>query len=188
MAASALECGRTSASFTASNAAFETMEIEMASETITRTFLSYKDFETSMAILTDKVRTAQKTEKWTAVIGVAMGGLPAATHIAKHLDLPLLICTPAKVPGVGERIRFSTPDFEAFQASKPLFVDDFYDTGKTTRLILDCSHGCGKPLSPANFAYAFVRKQKKTKFMPRFYGEHVVQEDGWLHFPWEPMP
>lgn len=154
---------------------------------IKNTHLSYSQFGISVQRLVESLKTATKADgslPWTHVVGIANGGLPAAVHVAKNLALPLLVYR----PGYGLSIdRSLTANVDL------LFVDDFFDSGKTTDKII--SHANVAPykkyhLTNKNFAFVYSRVGAKSAngFKPRYFGWAVTKQDGYLNFPWESTP
>lgn len=145
-----------------------------------KTHVPYWRFDIAMAGLVDTLKKAKLRTKWSHVVGISDGGLPAGVHVAKHLGLSFEPCDPKAL-------------FNLYRVTAhcPLIVDDFFDTGKTVDFILNAvNKGAFKKyqLTDKNFAFAFCRAQVESKsgFIPRYYGRLITKQDGHLVFPWEP--
>ena len=136
-------------------------------------FITYSDFESTMSQLMARIRWAQKAElaEWDGVIGVAWSGLPVAVHVAKNLGLPMDIMRPQKNTCWLPRRTFY----------RPLVVDDFYDTGKTSKIVHKTltQHNSRLSLNRLNYAFAYSRDPKVHLFGT------LISEEIWLHFPWD---
>jgi xanthine phosphoribosyltransferase len=113
---------------------------------------------------------------WTAVIGVARGGLIPATIVARELGLRLVdtVC----VSHYEEQKMLPEPKMLKMlpgQGEGCVVVDDLVDTGHTLQLVR-------KYLPKAHYATIYTKPDGKA-LVDTYVME--VSQDTWIHFPWE---
>jgi len=113
---------------------------------------------------------------WTAVIGVARGGLIPATIVARELGVRLVdtVC----VAHYDEQKILTEPKMLKMlpgDGSGCVVVDDLVDTGRTLQLVR-------KYLPKAHYATIYTKPDGKP-LVDSYVME--VSQDTWIHFPWE---
>ncbi len=113
--------------------------------------------------------------QWAGVIGIARGGLIAATIIARELDLRFVdsLCIASYNHTEQTNIDIIKP--VTGDGSGMLVVDDLVDTGKT----LEAARAM---LPQATFAVVYA---KPAAAALTDYASRDFDQDTWIHFPWD---
>jgi len=98
------------------------------------------------------------------IYGLPRGGLPIATHLSHHLNLPLIL----------NLLKFS----EDYPGKQLLVVDDIVDTGKTFERLVEFTTVQNIPFKSLTLYY-----KPESSFIPDIY---VKETTSWIVFPWEP--
>ncbi len=119
-----------------------------------------------------------KGPSWTGIIAVARGGLIPASIIAQELNIRQIetICIASyDFQTQGSAKVLSTPKGVTYGGKNWLLIDDLTDSGSTfteSRKILPGAH------------YACLYAKPEGKATVDTYVREV-QQDTWVHFPWE---
>jgi xanthine phosphoribosyltransferase len=122
-----------------------------------------------------------ETGPYSAVVGIARGGLVPAAIVARELDLRMVESisivsydhtvqqAPPKV------IKSIAPELVRGEGQGILVVDDLVDTGATARVVRD--------LLPKAHLATIYAKPLGRPYVDTFMTE--VSQDTWIYFPWD---
>ncbi|MFF5727167.1 phosphoribosyltransferase [[Kitasatospora] papulosa] len=121
------------------------------------------------------------------VLGVARGGLPAASHLACVLDVPVLHTV--RVRRTRDDAQYAAkqaPELESADlpavgpGTKVLVVDDIVGTGATAEVVR--GHLLGLGVAERDIRFAALVRNHRSEYLP----DHCpVVIDDWIVFPWE---
>ena len=142
--------------------------------------LSWQQIEELTKKLSNKIK--ESGFKPDYLIGITIGGLIPLAILAEELDIKNVITISASSYEGKERGKLTVTHLPAIDLSnqKVLLVDEIAETGETLKQISDILVSKYRPgeLKKATLGV----NRKKCKFLPDFY---VVEDDGWIVFPWE---
>lgn len=126
-------------------------------------------------------QTKMRNAKFDAILGVSRGGLIPATILSHKLNIPLIPITYSSVVGRGDDKNhpnvLPTVDYKSI-----LIVDDICDSGYTLKELVD------HYINENTAVYTAVTHFKlldNPVIIPNFYWLTVLEDNGWVHFPWE---
>ncbi|MEV3874166.1 phosphoribosyltransferase family protein [Streptomyces sp. NPDC049906] len=147
--------------------------------------LGWEDLGTLLARIADGIRKEGFVPD--VVIGVARGGLPAASHLTCVLDVPVLHTV--RVRRTESDARYAAklaPRLESAElpgvgpGTKVLVVDDVVGTGATADLVRD--HLLGLGVDPSDLRFAALVRNHRSGYRPDHCPAVI---DDWIVFPWE---
>ncbi|MEJ0051695.1 MAG: xanthine phosphoribosyltransferase [Methylovirgula sp.] len=118
---------------------------------------------------------------FTAVVGIARGGLVPAAIVARELDLRVVESISVMSydhtvqQGPPKIIKAIAPEIAAGQGAGVLVVDDLVDTGATARVV--------RELLPKAHVATIYAKPLGRPYVDSFMTE--VSQDTWIYFPWD---
>jgi xanthine phosphoribosyltransferase len=118
---------------------------------------------------------------FSAVVGIARGGLVPAAIVARELDLRIVESISVvsyehtAQQGPPKIVKPIVPEIALGQGAGVLVVDDLVDTGATVRIVRDL-------LPKAHFATVYAKPLGRPH-VDTFMTE--VSQDTWIHFPWD---
>ncbi|HEY0144716.1 MAG: xanthine phosphoribosyltransferase [Methylovirgula sp.] len=121
------------------------------------------------------------TGPYTAVVGIARGGLVPAAIVARELDLRVVESISVVSydhtiqQGPPKIIKAIAPEIAAGQGAGVLVVDDLVDTGATARVV--------RELLPKAHIATIYAKPLGRPYVDSFMTE--VSQDTWIYFPWD---
>jgi xanthine phosphoribosyltransferase len=122
-----------------------------------------------------------ETGPYTAVVGIARGGLVPAAIVARELDLRVVESISVMSydhnvqQGPPKIIKAIAPEITAGQGAGVLVVDDLVDTGATARVV--------RELLPKAHIATIYAKPLGRPYVDSFMTE--VSQDTWIYFPWD---
>ena len=118
---------------------------------------------------------------FSAVVGIARGGLVPAAIVARELDLRVVESISVMSydhtiqQGPPKIIKAIAPEIAAGQGAGVLVVDDLVDTGATARVV--------RELLPRAHVATIYAKPLGRPYVDSFMTE--VSQDTWIYFPWD---
>jgi xanthine phosphoribosyltransferase len=122
-----------------------------------------------------------ETGPFSAVVGIARGGLVPAAIVARELDLRVVESISVVSydhtiqQGPPKIIKAIAPEIAAGQGAGVLVVDDLVDTGATARVV--------RELLPRAHVATIYAKPLGRPYVDSFMTE--VSQDTWIYFPWD---
>ena len=122
-----------------------------------------------------------ETGPYTAIVGIARGGLVPAAIVARELDLravesiAIASYDHTVQQGPPKIVKAIAPELLSGQGAGVLVIDDLVDTGATARVVREL-------LPKAHFATVYAKPQGRP-FVDTFMTE--VSQDTWIYFPWD---
>jgi xanthine phosphoribosyltransferase len=122
-----------------------------------------------------------ETGPYSAVVGVARGGLVPAAIVARELDLRLVESISVVSydhtvqEGPPKIIKAIAAEIARGEGKGVLVIDDLVDTGATARVVRD--------LLPKAHLATIYAKPLGRPYVDTFMTE--VSQDTWIHFPWD---
>lgn len=122
------------------------------------------------------------------VLGVARGGLPAASYLACALDVPVLHTVRVRrTRGDSQYAAKQPPRLESGElpgvkpGTKILIVDDIVGTGATAELVRE--HLATMGVAEPDIRFAALVRNHRSSYRPDYC---PAVADDWIVFPWEP--
>ena len=118
---------------------------------------------------------------FSAVVGIARGGLVPAAIVARELNLRVVESISiasyehTAQQGPPKIVKPLVPEIAAGQGAGVLVIDDLVDTGATARIVREL-------LPKAHFATVYAKPLGRPH-VDTFMTE--VSQDTWIHFPWD---
>lgn len=122
-----------------------------------------------------------ETGPYSAIVGIARGGLVPAAIVARELDLRVVESVSIASydhtvqQGAPKIIKAIAPEIGRGEGTGVLIIDDLVDTGSTARAVRD--------LLPKAHLATIYAKPLGRPYVDTFMTE--VSQDTWIYFPWD---
>lgn len=134
---------------------------------------SYNEIHTMVEELAPRIQT-------DCILAIGKGGIIPGAMLSQILNIPFEILNYSSKNGKGGKLNCELYKIPILFHDRILIVDEICDSGHTLKEVFDF-YECHNEVQTLALFY-----KKTSMFEPDYYHTTINDNDGWIHFPWEP--